>query len=164
MLRDLLRARGPGGRSPSAVRSTACARTRNSETAVLTRLDHTTSACTSKSCFRPTSVMVVCNDAHYADRLRLQTPVFYIYGKYLNVIKSTAYHDNAVAEVYFNPIYTNRASVPLHQLHHASLDTDEATDAGGMTRFSHVLPAHGSVWPWTCRRHPHLHQHTSMEK
>ena len=74
-------------------------------------------------------------------------PVFYLYSKYLYVIKSTAYHDDAAAEVYFNPIYTNHASVPLHRQHNASLDTDEATDAGGMTRFSHVTPAHGSVWP-----------------
>ena len=64
--------------------------------------------------------------------------VFYIYCKRLYVIKSTAYYDNAVAGVFLNPTYTNYASVPLHRLHHASLDTDEATDAGGMTRFSHV--------------------------
>ena len=98
-------------------------------------------------CFCLNSATVVSNDIYYADWPQHQMPVFYIYCKHLYVIKSTAYHDNAVAEVNSNPIYTNRASVLLHRLHHASLDTDEATDAGGMTRFSHVTPAHGSVWP-----------------
>ena len=82
--------------------------------------------------------MAVFDDAYHADRLQHQMPVFYLYCKYLYVIKSTAYFDDAAAEVYFNPIYINRASVPLHQSHHAPIDTDEATDAGGMTCFSHV--------------------------
>ena len=180
MLCDLLRVEGPGVWSPCAVRPAARTRTWRSESKCsaicCAREDpefrdvgtNTSRPCNVGMCvhicLRPSSVTDICNNAYCADRLQHQMSVFYIYCKHLYVIKSTAYYDNAVAEVHFNPIYTNRASVPLHRLHHASLDTDEATDAGGMTRFGHVLPAHGSVWPWICRRHTHLHQHTSMEK
>jgi hypothetical protein len=63
-------------------------------------------------CFCLSSATVDSNDIYYADWLQHQMPVFYIYCKHLYVIKFTAYHDNAVAEV------TSIRSTPTVQVYH----------------------------------------------